>query len=127
MPFKSAESRNQYMREYRAKKKAESLPVVTVSPIPADPADQIRILSEWAEAHLIIPAGHPLAGEPMVIPDFGQDFLVDALSHRESLLCMARKNAKSAICANIGPWLSSGAVTSKGLAGGRCQSVKRQG
>ena len=80
MPFKSAESRNQYMREYRAKKKAESLPVVTVSTIPADPADQIRILSEWAEAHLIIPAGHPLAGEAMVIPDFGQDFLVDALS-----------------------------------------------
>ena len=117
MPFKSAESRNQYMREYRAKKKAESLPVVTVSTIPADPADQIRILSEWAEAHLIIPAGHPLAGEAMTIPDFGQDFLTDALSHRESLLCLARKNAKSAICAILALGFLVGPLRQQGWRG----------
>ena len=106
-----------YMKSYRAKKKAESMPVVTVSTIPADPADQIRILSEWAKAHLIIPAGHPLAGEPMVIPDFGQDFLVDALSHRESLLCMARKNAKSAICAILALGYLVGPLRQKGWRG----------
>ena len=35
----------------------------------------------------------------MTIPKFGRDFLRDALAHRESLLCLARKNAKSAIVA----------------------------
>ena len=35
----------------------------------------------------------------MEIPEFGVDFLRDALQHRESLLCLGRKNAKSAIVA----------------------------
>ena len=35
----------------------------------------------------------------MELPQFGADFLRDALQHRESLLCMGRKNAKSAVCA----------------------------
>ena len=64
----------------------------------------------------------------MVIPEFGVEFLRDALEHRESLLCMARKNGKSAVCAILvlgflaGPLYRPGwrgAVTSvtKGKAG----------
>ena len=35
----------------------------------------------------------------MEIPEFGRAFLRDALQHRESALIVARKNAKSAVCA----------------------------
>ena len=48
---------------------------------------------------LKVPAGHPRAGDPMILPDYGVEFLRDALTHRESFLCIGRKNAKSAIVA----------------------------
>ena len=48
---------------------------------------------------LKVPAGHSRAGDPMILPDYGVDFIRDALTHRESFLCIGRKNAKSAIVA----------------------------
>ena len=62
-------------------------------------ADPVDALAKWARRVLRVPAGHPLAGQPMEVPDFGADFLRDALQHRESALIVARKNAKSAVCA----------------------------
>ncbi|MDD9984851.1 MAG: terminase large subunit [Spirochaetaceae bacterium] len=50
----------------------------------------------------------------MEIPEYGADFLRDALRHRESLPCLGRKNAKSAVCAiyllgrMVGPLFSPG-------------------
>ena len=87
-------------------------------PMPDDPA---AALATWAEDGLKVPPGHPRAGHPMVLPDFGVRFLRDAMAHRESLLCVARKNAKSAIVAIyllgrlVGPIATAGwrgAVTS---------------
>ena len=105
------------MREYRRRKKAEAKPKLQLVAIPEDAREQVRVLADWAKAHLIIPAGHPLAGQPMTIPDFGQDFLKDALSVRESLLCMARKNAKSAICAVLALGYLCGPLRQKGWRG----------
>ena len=49
---------------------------------------------------LKVPPGHPNGMvEPLELPDYGVEFLRDALSSSESLLCLARKNAKSAIVA----------------------------
>ena len=45
------------------------------------------------------PVGHPLAGQPMELPAFASDFLRAGWGAHESALCIARKNAKSAICA----------------------------
>ena len=90
------------MRRYRRRKKEAAKSSVQLIAIPSEPAEQVRILAEWAEHHLTIPPGHPKAGEKMVIPGYGISFLTDALSHRESLLTMARKNAKSAILAVLG-------------------------
>ena len=85
------------MREYRARKReaAGKLDAPAVK-FPDDPATAI---SKWSKEVLKVPAGHPLAGQPMVLPEYGVDFIKDMLSHRESLLCLARKNAKSAIVA----------------------------
>ena len=64
----------------------------------SDPAGAV---AEWSEAVLKVPPGHPRAGEPMRLPPYAVDWLREALAPgaRESLLCMGRKNAKSACCA----------------------------
>ena len=99
--YTDREARRLYMREYRARKKAEreaaanSCSRATVS-LPDDP---VGALAAWAAKTLIIPPGHPLAGRPMALPDFAEDFLRAGWGAHESALCIARKNAKSAIAA----------------------------
>ena len=85
-------------RRYRARQRAKrNAPVVAVpAPVPADP---IGALAQWSRETLRVPPGHPLAGQPLALPDYGESFLRDALGARESLLCLGRKNAKSAIVA----------------------------
>ena len=61
--------------------------------------DPVGELATWAAATLKVPPGHPLAGQPMALPDFAEDFLRAGWDAHESALCVARKNAKSAICA----------------------------
>ena len=90
-------NRAAYMRDYRAKKKELSAPpLLKLGPFPENPA---AAFADWCASKLKVPPGHPRAGEPFVLPDYGVAFIRDALSHRESLLCLGRKNAKSAIVA----------------------------
>ena len=67
----------------------------------AAPHFDIGNLAKWAKKSLVVPPGHPMAGKPMALPPFGRWFLHDVLKPetREALLCLARKNAKSAIVA----------------------------
>ena len=62
---------------------------------PEYPADA---LATWCAETLIVPPGHPLAGQPMVMPWYIRDFLADALASRitEALISTARKNSKTA-------------------------------
>ena len=64
----------------------------------ADADAMVDALAAWCAEYLVTPPGHPLAGEPMELPDFIADFLRDALAENvtESLLCTARKNSKTA-------------------------------
>ena len=73
-------------------------PPVAVAPV-AWPDDPAGALAAWSAANLVIPPGHPRAGEPLVLPDYGVAFIRDALDAFESFLCIGRKNAKSAIVA----------------------------
>ena len=54
-------------------------------------------LAEWCASTLVVPVGHPLAGQPMVLPDYVRLFLEEALlpEVKEALLCTARKNSKT--------------------------------
>lgn len=56
-------------------------------------------LARWSRDVLKVPPGHALAREPLTLPDYGVAFIRDALTHRESLLAVGRKNAKSAVVA----------------------------
>ena len=130
MPFASIEKRRAANREAqrkgRAAKRQRTAKVnPKAQPWPADPAAAV---ADWARRVLVVPAGHPLAGQPLVLPDFGVRFLRDVFSHRESLLCLGRKNAKSAVTAVLllahlaGPlrragWRAGVGSNSKGKAG----------
>ena len=110
MPYKDPEARREAAREAqrrrraKAKKEREAEDAAFEerakgsAPVPL-PEDPIGALTKWSHDTLIVPPGHPLSGQPMTLPDFGVDFLSDAMVSRESLLCIARKNAKSAIVA----------------------------
>ena len=68
---------------------------------PARPplGDDARAVVEWAAASLRIPAGHPAAGRPFELVPWQIAIIDDVLSHRETLACMGRKNANSALIA----------------------------
>ena len=103
MPYRDPNAERMAARErqrrYRARQRAAKpkAPVV-VLPGPA-PGDPVGELASWAAATLKVPPGHPLAGQPMALPAFAEDFLRAGWGAHESALCVARKNAKSAVCA----------------------------
>ena len=85
-------------RRYRARQKLKRSAAVVAVPAPV-PADPVGELVAWSRDVLRVPVGHPLAGQPMELPAFASDFLRAGWGAHESALCIARKNAKSAICA----------------------------
>ena len=102
MPLKGkskASYQREYMRRRRAKKKARDAPPVELIPKPR--SDPGRAIAEWSAACLKIPPGHSNAGKPLVLPDYLVSFVEDIFRHRESLLCLARKQAKSSAVAVV--------------------------
>ena len=59
---------------------------------------RLERLGRWAADELRVPGGHPAAGEALVLPDYILRFIGDVMQPgiRSGLLCMARKNAKTA-------------------------------
>ena len=119
MPYKDPERQRRAVREanrrYRARKRsAKVASTVTFHPLPPPELDQADALAAWSKAELVVPPGHPREGQPLELPGYGVEFLRDALGARQSLLCVARKNAKSAIIAAfllgrlVGPLRSPG-------------------
>ena len=102
MPYKDPQAERlanrERQRRWRARQKAAKASAVSLAPAPL-PADPIAALAQWSRQTLRVPPGHPLAGQPLALPGYGESFLRDALTARESLLCLGRKNAKSAIVA----------------------------
>ena len=104
MPYKNLEQRRAVQRKSHAKRRAArraaTVQVRQARPV-AWPADPAAAICAWSARRLIVPPGHPDEGSPLVIPDFGVKFLADVYDPEilEALLCLARKNAKSAIVA----------------------------
>ena len=105
-------------------------PVVAV----VDHTDPVGALAAWARETLLVPAGHPRAGEPMELPEFAERWMRETWDAYEAALSTARKNAKSAICAVealgflVGPlrrpgWRGAIASVSKEKAGELRQQV----
>ena len=114
--YRDREARKLYMREYRARKRAEREAAAKAGPAAATD-DPVGALAEWAASTLKVPPGHPLAGQPMALPDFAEDFLRAGWGAHESALSMGRKNAKSAICAVLALGHLVGPLRSEGWRG----------
>ena len=90
----------QWQRDDAKNKKAESILAANEKlPVSLNIDNAGVVLARWAKKKLVVPPGHPKAGKALVLPDYGIEFINDAMTHRESLLCLGRKNAKSAIVA----------------------------
>ena len=119
MPYRDANAQRlanrERQRRYRARVKAAKAGAqVLAFPAPADP---VGALAAWSRERLRVPAGHPLAGQPMELPAFAVDFLRAGWTAHESALCIARKNAKSAICAVLALGFLAGPLRRPGWRG----------
>ena len=96
--YKDAAARK---RAQRARQKAARLHQLgaVLPAVPVVGPDPVGELAAWAADTLVVPPGHPRAGEPMALPEFAVDWLRESWDAHESALSTARKNAKSAICA----------------------------
>ena len=108
---------------FREKKRAASQP--KPPSVPRDLKNPGQVLADWARTTLIIPTGHRNAGQPFVLPEYLVSFLDDAATHAESLLCIARKNAKSAAIAVYALARLCGPLVVPGWRGG-CLSISKQ-
>ena len=127
MPL-AGKAKTEYQRHYmRGRSLAAAEAAAKAEPCPDWPADPARALAEWSAATLKVPPGHPLAGEPMALPGFGRLLFEDALHPEvsEALLCVGRKNGKSAVIATYLLARLAGPLRTAGYRAGVC-SVSRE-
>ncbi|MCZ0942503.1 MAG: terminase large subunit [Gammaproteobacteria bacterium] len=122
MPYADDDRKVERQRQRRAEARAAARPKPL--PPPKPPRSPAAALQRWCRKTLIVPPGHKDAGKPMSLPGFGLDFMRDALTHRESALIVARKNAKSAVIACYLLARLVGPLRTAGYRGGVC-SVNR--
>ena len=97
--YANATARKRAQRARQAASLAHQLDAAAPTVAAVDVDDPVGALATWAASTLVVPPGHPRAGEPMTLPDFAVDWLRESWDAHESALSTARKNAKSAICA----------------------------
>ena len=131
MPYKDPNASRlagrERVRRHRAKKRATAAKTAVVG-LPAAPlsSDPVGELAAWAAATLRVPPGHPLAGQPMALPDFAESFLRAGWSAHESALSISRKNAKSAICAILALGHLAGPLRTPGWRGAVASITKEK-
>ena len=118
MPYRDPAARRLANREAQARRRARlKQQAVTASVLALDVADPVGELAAWARSSLVVPAGHPLAGKPMALPDYAESFLRAGWGAHESALSIARKNTKSAICAVLALGFLIGPLRTNGWRG----------
>ena len=121
--------RKAYMREYqrsrRQEAKARKHAALELPPVAS--RNHAAALFKWCGEKLVVPPGHPASGDPFVIPGYGQRFLRDVLRPgvSEGLICLGRKNAKSAIVAAYVLARLVGPIRVRGYRAGVC-SLSRE-
>ena len=76
MPYRDANAERMAARERQRRRRAKLKAEAAMAPVvPLGTADPVGELAAWAAATLKVPPGHPLAGDPMALPGFAEDFL----------------------------------------------------
>lgn len=111
-PLERKKYQREYMRRWRARRKAERAIAKTESGLfeaaridvpaqtPQPHADPAREIATWAQSTLRVPTG-PLRGQPFVLDEWQIEWLRGALAPatRQAGLSIARKNGKSSLVA----------------------------
>ena len=133
MPIRDPEQRRQYQNARNARKRAERghPPALAPPPLRVEPVDDpAAALAAWSAQRLVVPWGHELEGRSMTLAPFAEAFLRDMLRPEvaEGLLCLARKNAKSAsiAIALLGKLHPSSPIAEKGFRGGVVSVTKEK-
>ena len=129
-PQTASVSNRERQRRFRDRQREEKRAAALTPPeTPPDvlPGDAAALLAAWCAERLTVPPGHPLAGQPMAMPEYVRAFLADALqpATHEALLCTARKNSKTAGIAMFALGLLVGPLRRPGQRLG-CVSVTRE-
>ena len=84
------------VRKHRARMKAAKATPQAL--VPVDRKQPIKALADWTESVLKVPPGHPLAGKPMRMPLYIEQFLQEVFEKKAFMaaLSVGRKNSKSA-------------------------------
>lgn len=101
-------------RRQRAREKAASL---GIQPLDLESENPVDALAAWAASTLKVPAGHPLAGEPMPLPPFVESWLREAWGRPEALLSIPRKSGKTSAIAVVILGFLAGPLVQKGWQG----------
>ena len=130
-PQTAAVSNRERQRRFRDRRREEKRAAALTPPeTPPDvlPVDAADLLAAWCGERLIVPPGHPLAGQPMVLPEYVRDFLSDVLcpTVKEGLLCTARKNSKTGGIAMFLLGLMAGPLRRPGLRVGTVYAALRE-
>ena len=115
----------EYQRSRRQEAKARKHAALELPPVAT--RNHAAALFKWCGEKLVVPPGHPASGDPFVIPGYGQRFLRDVLRPgvSEGLICLGRKNAKSAIVAAYVLARLVGPIRVRGYRAGVC-SLSRE-
>ena len=62
-------------RRAREKAKAEAAKARKPDPVFPWPDDPARAVAKWSKSKLRVPPGHPLEGQPLILPGYGVSFL----------------------------------------------------
>ena len=125
MPYKDGTAARLAARERKRRQRQREREARTLAATVETPDDPVAALAAWSRDTLRVPPGHPLAGEPMELPAFAVDFLRAGWQAHESALCVARKNAKSAVCAVLALGFLAGPLRRAGWRGA-IASVSRE-
>lgn len=109
-------------RRQRQRDRDAARMAATIEPL----GDPVEALAAWSRETLRVPPGHPLAGEAMELPSFAVDFLRAGWTAHESALCVARKNAKSAVCAVLALGFLAGPLRRDGWRGAIASVTKEK-
>ena len=125
MPYKDETASRLAARDRQRRRRARLRETAVVTRFPTRHDDPAGALATWARETLRVPPGHPLAGQPMALPEFALRFLREGWAAHESALSTGRKNSKSAVCAVLALGHLVGPLRDAWMA--RCACQHRQG
>ena len=125
--YANARDRKRAQRARQAASLAHQLDAAAPTVPVVDLVDPVGVLAAWAASTLVVPPGHPRAGEPMALPDFAVAWLRASCGRaRVRAQYGAQEREKCDLCGNRA-WFPRWTTSAPRLARCDCVSLERKG